>query len=324
VRRRRAADRQRREQPEQRRAAHVGADRLRRLPRDEREAEEGPGRDELALDRGEDLLLAQRAVEVGLARAAAVLAHARDCERLLAVEVVLAAAVAERHAAVAGSAADVGDQAVLEGEVDAAQRVDELREVDEVHLDDVVDVDPQVALERRDGQRGPADGVRGIDLVGAVAGDGDDRVARHRQARGVAAAGADQQQRVGAARLADDVGAALVRAGRAGVGADDQDRVGAERQRAAVVELVLGLVGDLVLLDLGRDEEQDERQEQPPGDRDGQPQQHPLPRDRPALGAIALGPAQAVGARERGLVAPEQPGTRAVDGVLGLGHERAL
>ena len=72
---------------------------------------------------------------------------------------------------------------------------------------------------------------------------------------------------------------ALVRARRAGVGPDDQHGVGREGQRPGAVELVLGLVGDLVLLDLGGDHEQDQREQQPAGDRDRQPQEHPFPGD---------------------------------------------
>src|SRR3954465_13812357 len=85
---RRAARRDRAEEPEQRGAAHVGADRLRRLPGDERKAEERERVQQPPLDRGEDLLLAAGAREVVLVRVALVLARAREGERLLAVEVV--------------------------------------------------------------------------------------------------------------------------------------------------------------------------------------------------------------------------------------------
>ena len=58
-------------------------------------------RDHLGLDRAQDLLLAPRAGEVVLVGRALVLAGARERERLLAVDLVLARAQAQRVAAVA-------------------------------------------------------------------------------------------------------------------------------------------------------------------------------------------------------------------------------
>ena len=58
-------------------------------------------------------------------------------------------------------------------------------EVREVHLEDVVDLDPEVLLDRLDRERRAADRVGGVDLVAAVAGDVDDRVARDRELRAV-------------------------------------------------------------------------------------------------------------------------------------------
>src|SRR3954447_2177879 len=83
--RRRAADRQPAEQPRERRAAHVAAQRLGRVPRDPRQADERADAQQPRLHRLEDLLLATRAGAVVLARVAEVLARPRQCERLLAV-----------------------------------------------------------------------------------------------------------------------------------------------------------------------------------------------------------------------------------------------
>ena len=87
---RRAGERQRPEEAEQGRAAHVRAQRLRRRPGDEREAHERERRQQAALHRADDLLLAARSREVVLALVAGVLAGARERERLLAVDVRLA------------------------------------------------------------------------------------------------------------------------------------------------------------------------------------------------------------------------------------------
>ena len=190
-----AARRDRAEQAEQRRAGHVGADRLRRLPGDRGQADERLRADQPALDRGEDLLLAPRAREVVLGRVALVLAGPREGERLLAVEVVLAALEAQRVAAVLGAAVDAADHAAA-GVVDPAERVDEGGEVLEVHLDEVVDRDAEVLRDRLGGEPRAAVGVGGVDLVAAVAGDVDDRVARDREAGGLPAAGAHEHDRV--------------------------------------------------------------------------------------------------------------------------------
>ena len=190
------------DEAEQGRAGHVGADRLRRGPGDPGQADEGLDRGDLVLDRAEDLLLAARAGEVVLLRVALVLAGAGERERLLAVDLLLAALQAQRVAAVLEAAVDLGDDAAA-AVGDAAERVDQLREVLEVDLDEVVDLDAEVLLDGADRQRRAADGVGGVDLVLAVAGDRDDGVARDRERRVVAAADAQQQDRVRARALAD-------------------------------------------------------------------------------------------------------------------------
>ena len=97
------------------------------------------GDDEPRLDRRQDVLLAlARAVEVGLLRVARVLARARERQRLLAVEVVLAGLQPQRRAAVARPPL-MSDTHAVRLDVDPAERVDELGEVAEVDLDDVVD-----------------------------------------------------------------------------------------------------------------------------------------------------------------------------------------
>src|SRR5262249_13241296 len=150
---------------------------------------------------------------------AQVLARARQGERLLAVDVRRTALETQREAAVLEAAVDLRDDAAA-GVVDAAHRVDEGREVVEVDLEDVVDRDAEELLDRLDGERCAAEGVRGVDLVAAVAGDVDDRVARYRELGAVAAAGAHEQDRVAAAR-ARGARAGLLRALRPLVGAED-------------------------------------------------------------------------------------------------------
>ena len=120
-------------------------------------------------------------------RRAVVLARAREASASLPSRWFLPPWSAQRVAAVAVAAVDAADHAAA-GVVDAAERVDEVGEVLEVDLDEVVDLDAEVLLDRADRQRRPADRVGGVDLVAAVAGDVDQRVARDRQARGLPAA----------------------------------------------------------------------------------------------------------------------------------------
>src|SRR5437879_440308 len=80
---------------EQLETAHVRFDRLWRTPGGERPARERERAEDPALDRLEELLLAQGAGEVGLRRRAPVLPDPYDVERLLAVQVVLA--LSEAH-----------------------------------------------------------------------------------------------------------------------------------------------------------------------------------------------------------------------------------
>src|SRR4051812_10250986 len=108
---RRAGDRQRAEEPEKRRSAHVGLQRLGRVPRDERQADERARRGQARLHRAEDLLLAPGARAVALALVAGFLARRGERERLLAVEVRRAAAQARGVAAVLEAAVDLRDDA---------------------------------------------------------------------------------------------------------------------------------------------------------------------------------------------------------------------
>ena len=224
---------------EQRRAGHVAADRLRRRPRDPRQADERLDGGDLVLDRAEDLLLAARAGQVRFLGVAIVVAGAGERERLLAVDLLLAALQAQRVAAVLEAAVELGDDAAA-AVGDAAERVDQLREVLEVDLDQVVDLDAEVGLDGADRQRGAADGVRGVDLVLAGAGDVDHGVARDRERRVLAAADPQQQDAVRAARLADLVRPRLLGALRARVGAEHEDRVGRRQRVARAAELGVG------------------------------------------------------------------------------------
>jgi len=119
-----------------------------------------------------------RAVVLG--RVAGVVPHAREPERALAVQVVLALAevdpareVAERRRA--DLAPDV--------HVHAAQGVDQLGEVLEVDLDHVVDAQPvaEEVLDGLDHERGAADRVGRVDLLRRVARDVGVGVAHQRQ-----------------------------------------------------------------------------------------------------------------------------------------------
>jgi hypothetical protein len=134
---------------------------------------------------------------------------------------------AQRVAAVAEAAVDARDDAAaVVG--DAAHRVDELREAREVDLDDVVDLEAEVLLDGADHERGAADRVGGVDLVGPRAGDVHDGVAGDGQLGRLAAARALEQDRVGAAgslRVRAGLGGAL----RATVRAEDERGRGAEQ-----------------------------------------------------------------------------------------------
>src|SRR3954453_23494900 len=170
------------EQRRQPGAVHVRTERARCLPGNEWATTEGGRpvhrRDDLVPHRGEDLLLPGRPGAVVLVRSTAVLAHAREAERLLAVQVVLALVQTDSMAAEA-----IRADALLERHVDAAERVDQLGEVGEADLDHVVDVEvgTEEPLDGLDRQRAAAERERRVDLPRAVAGDVDVGVARDRQ-----------------------------------------------------------------------------------------------------------------------------------------------
>ncbi len=88
--------------------------------------------------------------------------------------------------------------------VDTAERVDQLAEPVEVEDDDVMDRQAGQRSHGRDRERRPADLVRGVDLPRAVARDVDAEIAGDRQVRQpvLAGIGAQQQERVGASRVA--------------------------------------------------------------------------------------------------------------------------
>ena len=189
---------------------------------------------------------------------AVVVAGAGKGKGLLAVDVGLALLQAQRVATVLEAAVDLGDDAAaLVG--DAAHGVDQLREVVEVDLDQVVDLDAEVLLDRLDGERRAAERVGGVDLVGAVAGDVDDRVARDREPRVLAAADAHQQDRVRAAAVGRRAGLLGVLGPR--VGAEHEDRVGAGQREAGAAEG--DLAAEVALLELGADQEEHEREGDP-------------------------------------------------------------
>ncbi len=174
---------------------------------------------------------------------------------------VVAGLELERGAAVGLAAVDVRDDAVGL-DVDSAERVDELREVAERDVDDVVDVDAEVLLDHVDGQARAADRVGGVDLVGSEARGVDHQVARDRELRRLPAARADEHDRVRPLRAAD-VGARLGEAGNAAVGAEDEDRGGLDQWEATARQRVLGRVAHGFRVDLGRDQKERERQQDP-------------------------------------------------------------
>ena len=199
---------------------------------------------------------------------AGVLAGARQRQRLLAVDVRLAGRQAQRVAAVLEAAVDLRDDAAAAVR-DAAHRVDERREVLEADDHHVVDVDAGVLLDRLHGQRRAADRVGGVDLLAPGAGDVDDRVARDRQAAVRAAADAHEQDRV-RAPVAGRLRARLGGVARAHVGAEHEDVVRRRGGIAGAAEQAVG-VGDLALLDLRADEEDEDRQRDPGDDREQDP-----------------------------------------------------
>ena len=85
-----------------------------------------------------------------------------------------------------------------------AQRVSELlHEAGEVHPCHVIHPDVQQSLQCPDGELCTTEGVRGVDLVRAMAGDVDAQVAWDREVREAVPlrVGADDQDRVGATRI---------------------------------------------------------------------------------------------------------------------------
>ena len=140
-----------------------------------------------------------------------------------------------------------------------------------------------------DGERGAAEGVRGVDLVGAVAGDVDDRVARDREPRVLAAADAHQQDRVRAAAAGGRAG--LLGALGPRVGAEHQDRVGAGQREAGAAEV--DLAAEVALLELGADEKEDEREGDPADGGEDEPLDDAADGERPAGRARPAGEREA-------------------------------
>ena len=269
------------------------------------------GAEHARLHGADDLLLAARTREVVLLRVAQVVARAGEGERLLAVDVRRPAAQAQREAAVVEAAVDARHDAAARV-VDAAHRVDECREVVEVDLEDVVDRDAEVLLDRLHRERGAADRVGRVDLVAPVAGDVDDGVARDRELGAVAAAGAHEQDRVAAAR-ARGARSGLLRARRALVGAEDEGRLRLDDPDPAARQLGLRGGGHLVLVDLRRDEEEDQRQADPGHQRERQPFDHPADGDALAPALLRRRAAQLVEHRSVVAATPGKARSRAVE-----------
>ena len=205
--------------------AEVGCEGLHDAAGPERQLQRGSDRRHL-VGRGLDhLLLAAGPVEVGLRGVEPVLPDPRVDERPLPVHVL--AALAEPPAVPRPAARPVAVRAVERvGEdrpghvdVDATDRVDQVPEAVEVDERDVIDVEPGQVLDRPQRERRAAELERRVDLGRSVAGDLDPQVARDREEREpvLPGIGADQHDRVGAARVAaPGLGAA--------VGAEHEDR----------------------------------------------------------------------------------------------------
>ena len=149
ARRRVAGRRDRAEQPEQRRAAHVGRDRLRRAQAIHGRRTKPPGESTRLFIAARIFCWRRarvRSFSRGLQSFLRVRASASACLPLMCVVPGLQP---QRVAAVAEAAVDPRDDAAALV-VDAAHRVDQLREVLEVDLDDVVDLDAEVLLDRLD------------------------------------------------------------------------------------------------------------------------------------------------------------------------------
>ena len=314
-----AADRGGEDQLRHRQEAHVADEGFRRVPADDRALDEVVGGaervGEAALDPVDDRLLGLLAVEVVVAEgvgalagagAFAGLADAGVGEGFFAVEGVLALLEVQGDAALAaaGAAGDVGAELVREVDFDAADGVDQVFEAGEVDDRDVVDLDIEELFDRLDLQGGAAEGEGGVDFGRFVAGDLGVAVARDREFAEGAAAGPDQHQRVGAelaffAAVVRGVAVgllfeALLRRGRprflgvrrAGVGAEDEDRLGARQQQRVAVQGFLRFAGELERLQLGRDREGQEAEQDPSQSGDPDPFENSL---EPRLAAPADG-----------------------------------
>ncbi len=135
-------------------------------------------------------------------------------------------------------------------------------------------------LDHRDRLGWSAEGVRGVELLQAVAGDFDDRVARDRQARCVPAAGADQHDRVRAPEARGFrprfLGVLL-----AAVGAQHEDVAGGGQRVAGRVEHTGDVARQRGPLEVRGDEEQHEREHEP-ADEQRKQAEHDAPGGEPA------------------------------------------
>ena len=125
------------------------------------------------------------------------MAVARECQRVGAVQHLVAGW--DVHLGVLVLAGHVHVVvALVDRHVDAVELVHQVTEALEVDGHQVVWLDVGCVLDRLQRQLVAAVGVGGVDLVDAVAGDGDVQIARQRQQRDVLGAGIDphQHQRV--------------------------------------------------------------------------------------------------------------------------------
>ena len=116
--------------------------------------------------------LAQEVVLTGGADEVVVaVAVAHVVQRVAAAQALVAGLDVDRRV-VGGGGADVAVEVVaVDVGVDAVEPVHERAEAGEVDVDHVVDPDAEHLVQRLDGERGAAPGVRGVELRGALARD---------------------------------------------------------------------------------------------------------------------------------------------------------
>ena len=225
----------------------------------QRQAEEGAGREQLAPDPAQHLLLARGAVEVVLGRRAGVLAHAREAQRLAAVELLLALGEVEARGRSCRTPAQQIAVLLFTVMPPSASMNSGKSSKSTSTMWLISRPLPRKPSTVSIISAGAAEGVGGVDLLDAVAGD----LGARRRAGSRACARCRRptwrsmivSARPGPAWLSSSESPLRC------VGAEHEDRA-AREEVAAARQRRLGLADD-ALLELGADHEQHERQQQP-------------------------------------------------------------